>query len=75
MNAIDLGRVGSFWQLDGNGYLLTASGCRAARVDRDGIIWLWDKRSKQELPLTPVDIAVCMSQLEESHEPRAEDQS
>lgn len=40
------------WALDGQGYLYAPSGCKMARLDGAGVLWLWDKRSKAELPLT-----------------------
>ena len=55
--------VNSPWSQDANGYLLTPSGVKVARLDRDGIIWLWDKREKRELPLTPADVRECMHQI------------
>jgi hypothetical protein len=41
----------STWQIDANGYLLTASGAKIARVS-DGAIMLFDKRTHREVPLT-----------------------
>ena len=40
------------WSVDNQGYIYAPSGCKLARVDADGRLWLWDKRSKAELPLT-----------------------
>jgi hypothetical protein len=42
------------WTVDGHGYLLTPSGCKAARVTADAIM-LYDKREKAEYPLTLED--------------------
>lgn len=43
-----------YWRVDGEGYLLTPSGAKAARV-HDGALWLWDKRAHCEVPFTPAD--------------------
>ena len=42
-------------QVDGQGYIITADGCKLARVER-GIIYLWDKRAHREVPLTLDDL-------------------
>jgi len=42
------------WTVDGAGWLLTPSGAKAARV-ADGVLMLYDKRSKRERPLTLED--------------------
>ena len=41
------------WQVDPEGYLLTPSGCKACRLGADGVLYIWDKRDKREIPLTP----------------------
>ena len=40
------------WTVDRLGYIYAPSGCKMARVDSTGRLWLWDKRTKAELPLT-----------------------
>ena len=40
------------WQQDSQGFIYTQTGVKAARVDADGVVWLWDKRAKAEVPLT-----------------------
>jgi hypothetical protein len=57
------------WTLDSTGYLLSASGVKLARIDRDGIIWLWDKREHVEVPFTQADWQWCQTQIQgaESH--------
>ena len=60
----DLGTVASPWTLDGDGYLLTPAGFRAARIDTYGTIWLWDKRDKCEVPLTTADVASYAQRME-----------
>jgi len=50
------GTVTSPWTQDAQGYLLTPAGVKAARIDSDGVIWLWDHKAKREYPLTPEDI-------------------
>lgn len=37
--------------VDRAGYVRTAQGCKLARVDDDGNIWVWDKQAKREVPL------------------------
>ena len=58
------------WQVDGEGYLLTPSGAKAARV-ADGALMLYDKRTREEVPFTMQDWwTVTMVQARgESHEP------
>lgn len=34
------------------GFLVTPSGCKVCRVDEHGVLWVWDRKAKQELPLT-----------------------
>lgn len=46
--------VTSSWSVDQNGYLLTPSGAKAARV-AEGAIMLYDKRTHTEVPLTLAD--------------------
>jgi hypothetical protein len=42
------------WRVDGNGYLLTPSGAKVARV-ANGCVMLFDKRTHEEVPLTLAD--------------------
>jgi hypothetical protein len=67
--------IPSPWTLDANGFLLTASGVRAARLDAYGTIWLWDKRTKAEVPFTRDNWQWCQTQTQgaESHETRETD--
>lgn len=41
--------------IDGEGYIITARGCKLARVEA-GKVYLWDKREKREVPLTLEDL-------------------
>jgi hypothetical protein len=63
MSGTDAGAVVSPWTQDASGYLLTPSGVKAARLDRHGIIWLWDHKAKREYPLTPEDIRTHAARL------------
>ena len=67
MNA-ELGTVASPWTTDAQGYLLAPSGVKAARVDHDGVIWLWDKRERVEVPFTPADLRACITRMEVSRD-------
>jgi hypothetical protein len=40
------------WRVDAEGYLLTPTGAKAARIAPDGALMLYDKRAKCERPLT-----------------------
>ena len=53
--------VVSPWTVDARGYLLTPSGCKAARLDSCGILWLWDKRAGREVPFTQADWQTCQT--------------
>lgn len=64
----DIGAVASPWTLDSNGYLLTASGVRAARIDTYGTMWLWDKRTRVEVPFTKDDWQTCQTRLGDATE-------
>jgi hypothetical protein len=60
------------WTVDGAGWLITSSGAKAARI-ADGVLMLYDKRSKCERALTLEDWhTVTQTQSEpegaESHE-------
>jgi hypothetical protein len=59
--------VPSPWTLDARGYLLTPSGAKAARVDKCGILYLWDEREKVELPFTLDDWQLCAARTESNH--------
>lgn len=58
------------WRVDSNGYLLTQSGAKAARVV-DGALLLWDKRTRRGIPFTLQDwFTATMTEMRgESHEP------
>ncbi len=53
--------VVSPWTVDARGYLLTPSGCKAARLTTGGILMLWDKRAGCEVPFTQADWQTCQS--------------
>jgi hypothetical protein len=40
------------WRVDDDGWLLTPTGAKAARIAPDGALMLYDKRAKCERPLT-----------------------
>lgn len=42
--------------VDRRGYVHTAQGCKLARVDDDGNVWVWDKLGKREIPLRYDDL-------------------
>ena len=42
-------------RVDEHGYLLSPSGTKLARLDRDRLL-LYDKRSKQEIPVSLCDL-------------------
>lgn len=52
------------WTCDVRGYLLTPSGARAARLDNDGTLWLWDKRARCEVPFTLDDWQTCQTTIQ-----------
>lgn len=54
--------VASPWTLDARGYLLTPSGAKAARIDTSGILMLYDKRERVEVPFTLADWVACQTQ-------------
>jgi hypothetical protein len=39
------------WTIDANGYLLSPAGTKVARFT-DGVLYLYDKRTRSSLPLT-----------------------
>lgn len=57
--------VPSPFALDARGYLFTSSGCKVARLDSYGILWLWDKRAGREVPFTLADWAVCQTIIQQ----------
>ncbi len=51
----------SVWQIDANGFLLTTSGAKVARVAGQ-VIMLYDKRTGTEVPLTLADYHAVQTQ-------------
>ena len=49
------------WSVDQNGFLLTVSGAKAARIS-EGAIMLYDKREHVEVPFTLADWVACQTQ-------------
>ena len=54
--------IPSPWTVDARGYLLTPSGAKAARVDNHGILMLYDKREKVDVPFTLADYQTFQTQ-------------
>ena len=61
--SVDIGTVTSPWTQDAQGYLLTPTGVKAARIDSSGVVWLWDHKAKREYPLTPTDVRLCAERM------------
>jgi|WetSurMetagenome_2_1015567.scaffolds.fasta_scaffold163051_3 hypothetical protein len=55
----------TIWTTDARGYLLTPSGAKAARLDTSGILMLYDKRERVEVPFTLADWLACQTQTAE----------
>jgi hypothetical protein len=56
--------VTSTWNVDSNGYLLTTSGAKVARVAGQ-VIMLYDKRERVEVPFTQADWVACQMQTQQ----------
>lgn len=50
----------SYWQIDEDGYLISAAGTRCARIDR-GVLYLYDKKTRSEVPFRLLDWALLMN--------------
>lgn len=49
--------------IDGAGYVLTPSGAKVARV-HDGRLWLYDKRTHEEVPFTLDDVTAMFEETQ-----------
>ena len=49
----------SFWRLEGDS-LISPSGARVAKI-RDGMLWLYDKRTRTSWPITVEELARLIS--------------
>ena len=50
--------------VDRTGYVYTAQGCKLARVDDDGNVWVWDKLAHKEVPLRYNDLVELWTQTQ-----------
>lgn len=50
------------WYLDPDGWLMSASGAKLARIGPGGELWLYDKRAGRELCLTLAELARLIDQ-------------